>query len=78
MLADFGVLVGLTLTWFSEEMLISNICIHGFMCSEIKKSWKVSNEYIWAQEIDLDFAVAILPLELNVLALGYKSTLVYM
>ena len=41
--ADFGVLVGLMMTWFSEEMLISNICIRGLMCSAIKKSWKVSN-----------------------------------
>ena len=42
MTADFGVLVGLTMTWFSEEMLISNISIRGFMCTAIKKSWKVS------------------------------------
>jgi hypothetical protein len=40
--SEIGVLVGLTMTWFSEEMLISNICIRGFMCSAIKKSWKVS------------------------------------
>ena len=44
--ADFVVLVGLTTTWFSEGMLISNICIHGFMCSAIKKSWKVSITYL--------------------------------
>ena len=43
MSANFGVLVGLTLTWYIEEMLTSNICIRGFMCSAIKKSWKVSN-----------------------------------
>ena len=36
--ADFGVFVGLTMTCFREEMLISNICIRGFMCSAIKKS----------------------------------------
>ena len=35
---DFGVLVGLTTKWFSEEMLISNMCMHGFMCSAIEKS----------------------------------------
>ena len=35
-------LVGLTMTWFSEEMLIYDICIRGFMCSAIKKSCKVS------------------------------------
>ena len=41
--ADFGVSVGLTMTWFSEEILISNTCIRGSMCSAIKKSWKVSS-----------------------------------
>ena len=46
MSANFGVLVGLTMTWFSEEMLASNICIRGFMCSAIKKSWKVSSTYV--------------------------------
>ena len=46
MSANFGVLVGLTLTWFSEEMLIYNICIRGFMCSAIKKSWKVSSLHV--------------------------------
>ena len=43
MSANFGVLVGLRVTWFSEEMLISNIFISGFMCAAIKKSWMVSN-----------------------------------
>ena len=33
------------MTCFSEEMLISNICIRGFMCSAIKKSWKLSTVY---------------------------------
>ena len=42
--ADFGVWVGLTMTWFSEKMLISDLCIHGLMCSAIKKSWKVSTQ----------------------------------
>ena len=42
MSANFGVLACLTLTWFSKEMLISNICIRGFMCSAIKNFWKVS------------------------------------
>ena len=51
MSANFGVLVGLTMTWFSEEMLISNICIRGFMCSAIKKSWKVSNKYFIGQKV---------------------------
>ena len=38
----FGVLVGLMAKWFSEEMLNSNVWMHGFMFSTIKKSWKVS------------------------------------
>ena len=43
----FGGLVGLTTNWFNEEMLISNTCMHDFMCSAIKKSWKVSNIYLY-------------------------------
>ena len=30
---------------FSEKMLISTRCIHGFMSKLIKKSWTDSNEY---------------------------------
>ena len=44
--ADFGLLVGLTMTCFCEEILTSNICMRGFMCSAIKKSWKVCNTYV--------------------------------
>ena len=39
----FIILVGLTMTWFSEKMLIFNICRHGLMSNLIKKSWTVSN-----------------------------------
>ena len=53
---DFGVLVGLTMTRFCEEMLISNICIHGFMCSAIKKSLKVSNAYLPCHKSDWNHA----------------------
>ena len=35
-------LVGLTMTWFSEKMLILNIGRHGLMPNLIKKSWTVS------------------------------------
>ena len=35
--------LGMTMTWFSEKMLISNICIFGLMPNLIKKSWKVSS-----------------------------------
>ena len=53
--------VGLTLTWFSKEMLISNIFICGFMCSAIKKSWKVSTTYVvnislWILQVPRGFA----------------------
>ena len=37
------ILVGLTMTWFSEKMLISNICIGGLKPNLSKKSWTVSN-----------------------------------
>ena len=40
------------MTWFCEEMLIFNICIHGFMCSVIKKSWKVSSKNIYFESSD--------------------------
>jgi hypothetical protein len=35
----FIILVSLTMTWFSEKMLISTWCINGFMSNLIKKSW---------------------------------------
>ena len=35
-------MVGLTMTCFSEKMLISTRCIHGFMSNLIKKSWMAS------------------------------------
>ena len=40
----FIILVGLTMTWFSEKMLIFNIRIRGLMPNLIKKSWTVSRE----------------------------------
>ena len=41
--ALFIILVGLTMTRFSEKMLICNRCIHGFMSNLIKKSWTDSS-----------------------------------
>ena len=40
---SFILLVSVTLTLFSEKMLISYSCIHGFMPNLHKKSWMVSN-----------------------------------
>ena len=40
----FIILVSLTMTWFSEKMLISTRCIHGFMSNLIKKSWTDSTQ----------------------------------
>ena len=40
------ILVDLTMTLFSEKMLISNICIRGLMPNLIKKSWTVSRDAI--------------------------------
>ena len=37
--------VSLRVTLFSEKMLISTRCIHGFMSSMIKKSWTLSTLY---------------------------------
>ena len=39
----FIILVGLTMTWFSEKLLIFNICRCGLMPNLIKKSWTVSS-----------------------------------
>ena len=38
------ILVGLTMTCFSEKFMISYSCIHGFMPNLHKKSWMVSKE----------------------------------
>ena len=37
--ALFIILVGLPMTRFSEKVIISTRCIHGFMSNLIKKSW---------------------------------------
>ena len=39
----FIILVSLTMSLFSEKMLIFNRCISGLMSNLIKKSWTVSN-----------------------------------
>ena len=39
----FIILLGLTMTWFSEKMLISNKCRRDLMLNLMKKSWTVSN-----------------------------------
>ena len=39
----FIILASLRMTWFSEKMLISSWCIHGFMSNLIKKSWTDSS-----------------------------------
>jgi hypothetical protein len=42
----FIILVGLTMTRYSEKMSLSNRCIRGLMPNLIKKSWRVSKLYI--------------------------------
>ena len=42
------ILVGLTMTWYSEKMLISNICRRGLMPNLFKKSWTVSMLEVWS------------------------------
>ena len=37
--ALFRVLIGLTMTEFSEKLLVSTRCIHGFISNLTKKSW---------------------------------------
>ena len=52
----FIILVGLTMTWFSEKMLIFNTCRHSLMPNLIKKSWTVSNwqvSHLWIVQLAL-------------------------
>ena len=42
----FIILVGLTMSLFSDEMLISHRCIRGLMPNLIKKSWTVPNVHL--------------------------------
>ena len=42
----FIILVSLRRSLFSEKMLIFNRCISGLMSNWIKKSWKVSKQYL--------------------------------
>ena len=44
--ALFIILVSLTMTIFSEKVLISYRCISGLMSNLIKKSWTDSNMYV--------------------------------
>ena len=43
----FIILLSLTMTLFSEKMLISNICVHGLMPNLIENSWTVSILHIY-------------------------------
>ena len=72
----FIILVSLTMTRFSEKMLISTRCIHGFMSNLIKKSWTDSNyrflcldcnkvskgyvEFLWCLKPKTSFCTSIL------------------
>ena len=47
MSALFIILVSLTMTLFSEKLLISNRCISGLMPNLIKKSWKDSRRDVY-------------------------------
>ena len=53
----FIILVSLTMTCFSEKMLVSTICIHGFMSNFIKKSSTDSTGavFIWESKFTIGF-----------------------
>ena len=53
----FIILVSLTMTCFSEKMLVSTICIHGFMSNLIKKSSTDSTGavFIWKSKFTIGF-----------------------
>ena len=74
----FIILVSLMMKWFSEKMLISTRCIHGFMSNLIKKSWKDSSlnclksqKYRW--KIFLPCAVWGLRLQCNFVTLFWLA-----
>ena len=48
----FITLVGLTMTWFGEKMLIFNKCRRGLMPNLIKKSWTVSTLKLGAVQLN--------------------------
>ena len=56
----FIILVSLTVTLFSEKMLISNRCWYGFMSNLIKKSWKDSNGGIYRRVNPFHFFYQVL------------------
>ena len=47
----FIILVDLTMTLSSEKMLISSVCISGFMPNLIKKSWTDSGEAVFSEGV---------------------------
>ena len=51
LLRSLIILEGLTMTRFTEKMLISTRCTCGFMPNLHKKSWMVSNTYVAISEI---------------------------
>ena len=65
MSALFIILVDLTMTRFSEKMLISNRCIHGFMSNLIKKSWRTLflrlNYKLWSFEYRGNKHIRLIP-----------------
>ena len=45
-------LIGLTMTWYSEKMMISYSCIRGFMPNSHKKSWMISKfTYLFCKKL---------------------------
>ena len=68
----FIILVSLTRSLFSENMLISNRCISGLMPNLIKKSWTVSNI-----DILLEFLTASLLLRAKSIQYTYKFVYLY-
>ena len=71
MLALFTILVSLTMTWFSENMLIFTRSMHGFMSNLIKKSWKDSIIYI--VNSNLPFKISLISSAVTFPVGGHKT-----
>ena len=53
----FIILVSMTMTLFSEKVLISNKCIGGLMSNLIKKSWTDSSCEVCRDKVDFEIAL---------------------
>ena len=69
----FIILVGLTMTWFSEDFFISNICRRGLMPNLIKKSVTVSIWHFFSPAHNSRVFLIMLQVNLEEMAVGLQA-----